>query len=800
MIKWWLTERRERLGLSLEDVAHYTGLPVDALVQWSAGYGRPNNAEIARLAAVLADPNHPPGAWPISGTADVGDLVFAPGHALGLGRLVGLAGEDAHIEYLIAPGCTQRGSVPAHRVRRAMVSPEARCYVERGGAWRAGRVGKSLSDSIEVHFPDLESGYLPAETVQIRAAVPIPDPTETLALKAHETAFFYRSRAPFAWTVLQQRAAATLAGLASAAVHLFPHQVGVVRRVLEDPVRRYLLADEVGLGKTIEAGAVIRQTLLDDPTASVLVLVPGALVEQWEQELDEKFDAFAQPGRVYVLPYASVEEAVAAVSSTPFRLVVVDEAHHVAEWAWGEKRDRFEAFARLAHAVPDLILLSATPAFHHEEEFLAMLHLLDPERYRLDDLGAFKERVAQRVNVGKALLGLSTSSSAIARRLSLRKVRGYFEHDAALQELADGVEAAADDAALHDAVAGLRDYISETHRIYRRMLRTRRSAAAEALAVERAASRSAVVAEYSLDERLPLVEAELGVWRGRALEAAQAIATRDGAAEPRAEHPYAGVFRVLLETAGANLDLFARAARSRATGEAVPPDLSPSDADALLSPPLFDGERPALEALARAAHGEPEETRLDLLAMVLEHETDRAVVFVSYPSVAQEVAATLSVRFGPEAVGLVLESAPDLAAADVQRFREDPACRILVCDRSGEEGLNLQHAGSPRPLRPPLPPQPDRAAGRPPRPYRAHHAHADARPVGSGACRGGRPRVGLAGVVRPSLRGLRRVRVLHRRPPVLRPARHGRGPRSRAPRRWGRPPTPARRFPRAGCG
>ena len=58
-------------------------------------------------------------------------------------------------------------------------------------------------------------------------------------------------------------------------IDLEPHQVEVVRRVLQDPVQRYLLADEVGLGKTIEAGILIRQYVLDDPDRhQVVVLVP----------------------------------------------------------------------------------------------------------------------------------------------------------------------------------------------------------------------------------------------------------------------------------------------------------------------------------------------------------------------------------------------------------------------------------------------------------------------------------------------------------------------------------------------
>src|SRR3954465_14971729 len=80
-----------------------------------------------------------------------------------------------------------------------------------------------------------------------------------------------------------------LLGVSSGSVDLHAHQVGVARRVLSDPVQRYLLADEVGLGKTIEAGFVIRQRLIDAPGSLIVVLVPSALQWQWEMELDSKF-------------------------------------------------------------------------------------------------------------------------------------------------------------------------------------------------------------------------------------------------------------------------------------------------------------------------------------------------------------------------------------------------------------------------------------------------------------------------------------------------------------------------------
>jgi ATP-dependent helicase HepA len=78
-----------------------------------------------------------------------------------------------------------------------------------------------------------------------------------------------------------------MTGLISAKIRLVLHQVA--RRVLEDPVQRYLLADESGLGKAIEAGIVLRQYLLDDPGWRAVAFVPPLLTDQWSEKLESKF-------------------------------------------------------------------------------------------------------------------------------------------------------------------------------------------------------------------------------------------------------------------------------------------------------------------------------------------------------------------------------------------------------------------------------------------------------------------------------------------------------------------------------
>src|SRR3970282_254336 len=93
----------------------------------------------------------------------------------------------------------------------------------------------------------------------VRWAHPIDDPTDYLAARVTDTPFLFEGRSHIVRHLAAQRLSfGGLGGLAAAAIELLEHQVTTVRRVLADPIARYLLADEVGLGKTIEAGVLIR--------------------------------------------------------------------------------------------------------------------------------------------------------------------------------------------------------------------------------------------------------------------------------------------------------------------------------------------------------------------------------------------------------------------------------------------------------------------------------------------------------------------------------------------------------------
>ncbi|NOT42916.1 MAG: DEAD/DEAH box helicase [Alphaproteobacteria bacterium] len=176
------------------------------------------------------------------------------------------------------------------------------------------------------------------------------------------------------------------------------HQVSLVQHILEHPnLRKVLIGDEVGLGKTIEAGLIIRQLIERSPSLRVLYLAPARLVRNVTSEFREKLDIDA---RMWVagaaadarlnddkVVVASIQRAVfgenraRVLDSGPWDVVVVDECHHLSDWGFkgGKANLAFKLVSDLVSKLPPegrLILMSGTPHQGHQARFENILRLL----------------------------------------------------------------------------------------------------------------------------------------------------------------------------------------------------------------------------------------------------------------------------------------------------------------------------------------------------------------------------------------------------------------------------------------
>lgn len=186
----------------------------------------------------------------------------------------------------------------------------------------------------------------------------------------------------------------------------WPHQVKILRRVAQQFPCNFLIADEVGLGKTIETGLILRYLLLSNKVKRVLVLAPASVQPQWQEELREKFnlhfwsytqgelkDPFKQTIRPAVNPWNTQDLVLASshlvrrqermqelLEAEPWDLVVLDEAHHARRKSPQARKETpnrlLELMRQLKDKTRSLILLSATPMQIDTIEVFDLLNLL----------------------------------------------------------------------------------------------------------------------------------------------------------------------------------------------------------------------------------------------------------------------------------------------------------------------------------------------------------------------------------------------------------------------------------------
>jgi len=189
--------------------------------------------------------------------------------------------------------------------------------------------------------------------------------------------------------------------LTSAKIDLLPHQVVLTHRIATASPRRYLVADEVGLGKTIETALILRELASRGELNRALMVVPAGLVNNWHRELNEVFnlgfEVFGSEGDITdrkTNAFAKHDRLIASIDTLkrPARikrlleaprwdLVVFDEAHHLTAFRSGKKVRKTENY-KLAEALRDhsrdLLLLSATPHQGNHFQFWMLIQLLNP--------------------------------------------------------------------------------------------------------------------------------------------------------------------------------------------------------------------------------------------------------------------------------------------------------------------------------------------------------------------------------------------------------------------------------------
>lgn len=536
------------------------------------------------------------------------------------------------------------------------------------------------------------------------------------------------------------RESANIRALAASRVALLPHQAYVIGTVIDDPVWRYILADEVGLGKTIEAGAIAHQLLSQNPEARILILCPGPLARQWLCEMHLSFggrdfrladlhSAKTVSFKKWPLVICSLKMAAREhhkqILDTAWDLVIVDEAHQL---LWNVPA--YDLAQHLAGQVPRLLLLSAIPARQRDRELMRLLRLIDPERYREGSAVShqFSALYANQSVIGRRLrlvtrqldrpddIDLEQLEQDAQRLITL----AVLQDDEELQRLEDLARQQIDQTHKVNVYRQLTDAVVSRYRISRRILKNRRARLvdAELLAV---VPRTLEVLTYeasALEQRIEFCLVDL----------LQGCGTQEDAArENELEKDHEGVNESEKLRTDALQVLFRKTAQSLCDPVALydiantlnTADMLEAeealllDANAALDYDEHDNVLGACAAtlaarldasrlsdglgLLRAAIEVPEHPRMKRLKACVKELIDgdlhKILIFAGTYGAAEYVAAALREEFGDSCVASFRHDQDDSEKErEVARFARDAACITLVSDESGGEGRNFQFA------------------------------------------------------------------------------------------------------------
>jgi ATP-dependent helicase HepA len=620
----------------------------------------------------------------------------------GIGKAVEYNGASVTLEFFVSPVDPERPrkKFSSHQVQAIQrLEPQTRVFFiePTSGVWRFGRLEWQAGEDCFIMLPNKHRAQVRATELFVRCDRGTTNTCDLLAARLTETPYFHSARAVLAHQLIAQRAAASgLTGLLSAPIELERHQIEVVRRVLSDPVQRYLLADEVGLGKTIEAGIILRQYVLDCPdTHCALVLTPPALVQQWENELRDRLQIGEHFNhRIFVVSWDELPNLPDDFRHPQF--VIIDEAHQIGN-AWSASphepgRQRFDFVCHLTHPkrCPRLLLLSATPVRRNEDSFLALLHLLDPLVYRLEDRESFRAKVEKRQDLADLFYAFTEDQQNLFLEDMVTQLTGLFPKDRRLLGLAKqllphlSLASPTESQERQDGIRAIRTHLHETYRLHRRVLRNRRS---EELAGLLPGRGGLTVFHADGDSASGQIADALENWRSGATAS---LWGREATTEALS---LGRIYSTLLEASFCDPHALLWCVRERMRPGLTKPNrfgplTSPEKLTLLAGVPYFKDEKPLLREILATEPGiaGSEESQWNSIQQEVSQRFRngvRIVLFASSPDRADRAYKRLKAS---NSDGVFRHSLQDEAwRAFLARSNG-----LLVCDYRAEEGLNLQ--------------------------------------------------------------------------------------------------------------
>lgn len=272
--------------------------------------------------------------------------------------------------------------------------------------------------------------------------------------------------------------------LIGARVYLFEHQIDTIIKGLSEKSCRLMLADEVGLGKTIEALIILKG--LKKKKEKILLIVPETLVNQWQHELDSKLwmESVIYSGNniyekdVVIVPIEKVNMLNIDEIIKVFTYCVVDEVHRMV----GENLV-YDIIFKICKDIKNVLLLSATPIQNRKEEYLKLLKLLKPDRYEAMTEDSFAELFEKNSNIRKLVYRIYRDlPTAYGEEIDIDEVEEIYESledikyelgDKCLEKMINELDMDSEDKG-EEKVREILAYLSMTYQFEKNIIRHRR--------------------------------------------------------------------------------------------------------------------------------------------------------------------------------------------------------------------------------------------------------------------------------------------------------------------------------------
>jgi SNF2 family DNA or RNA helicase len=500
--------------------------------------------------------------------------------------------------------------------------------------------------------------------------------------------------------------------LTGARIDLLPHQIVLTHRISNNFPRRYLVADEVGLGKTIETALILRELASRGELQRAMLIVPAGLVNNWHQELNEtfhlNFEVFGSEGDVFDRrsnAFAKHDRLIASIDTLkrfsrikklkeapPWDLVVFDEAHHLTACRNGQKvvkTENYKLAEMLTQHCRDMLLLSATPHQGDHFRFWMLIQLLEPALFNSEaDMVENRHRLNQ-------IIFRRTKADACRADGSTLFARRWVHTESFLMSQTEC-----------DFYNELQLYLMDGFELSKRKGNKGRALGFVMTIFQKIAASSFAAVHRTLRRRLLALTIQEGLMHDNDLNLDKRDAAFNEAKILIAEDEHLGDSQTDRNTVDSILSELKRKILSKQADEELESSASEytsesvsSDADAAAFGSIqlaLPEERLRIRNLLEQYPAATETKVLKLLDALeriwKQNPDERIVVFATYLGSVEMLGDAIGQRFPDKGVTVLKGGDHGSKLAAEKRFKQPNGPKLMICTAAGREGINLQHS------------------------------------------------------------------------------------------------------------